>query len=72
LPRFDHDPIALPGTERRVKDRLPRNGSDPSDYPLTAECGTCHLEVWMESYESPRFEHVTRAVAAQLGMYKTG
>jgi hypothetical protein len=71
LPRFDHDAIPLSYTERRARDRNPRDGSDPDDYPLTAECGTCHLEIWMESYDSSGWGHVTRAVAHRLGFYRT-
>ena len=71
MPRFEHPAEPLTDTLRRVKDRKPRDGSDPADYPLTAECATCHLEIWIESYDSPRFDHVTREVADRLGLYRT-
>ena len=71
MPSFDHDAIPVPDTGRRAGDRKPRDGSDPADYPLLAECKTCHLEIWMESYDSSGYAHVTRAEADRLGIYRT-
>lgn len=44
----EHEIVPVFGTCRRVRDDKPANPPMPWDFPVTAECGECHLPVRKE------------------------
>jgi hypothetical protein len=53
-----HEAQPVPGTARRVSDRMPADIRDPRDLPATADCMTCGQPVRL-SHALADWKHVT-------------